>query len=153
MIAGPNNNLEGESVKRIIVAAALLASAVLVRAAGDSNVTFVGHDQVEKGGTLVTAPNLSVTVAHRTGPGMVEVHDKETDTFYVLDGSATVVTGGKMLGGTVTGPGQQRGSDIEGGQAQHVVKGDVMVIPAGVPHWFKEVPSSVDYYVVKIIAP
>ncbi len=133
--------------------AALLSSAMLVGAAEDSKVTFVGHDQVMKGGSLVTAPNLSVTVAHRTGPGMVEVHDKETDTFYVLDGAATVVTGGKMQGGSVTGPGQQRGTDIVGGQAQHVVKGDVMVIPAGVPHWFKEVPSSVDYYVVKVIAP
>jgi mannose-6-phosphate isomerase-like protein (cupin superfamily) len=153
MIPRPNNNPKGESVKRIIVAAALLGATVLVSAAGDSKVTFIGHEQVAKGGTLVTAPNLSVTVAHRNGPGMVEVHDKETDTFYVLDGSATVVTGGKMLGGSVTGEGQQRGTDIEGGQAQRVVKGDVMVIPAGVPHWFKEVPGSIDYYVVKIIAP
>jgi quercetin dioxygenase-like cupin family protein len=84
---------------------------------------------------------------------MVEVHDKETDTFYVLDGSATIVTGGTMVGGNVTGPGQHRGTDITGGQAQRLAKGDVMVIPAGVPHWFKEVPSSIDYYVVKVIAP
>jgi quercetin dioxygenase-like cupin family protein len=140
-------------MKKTILAAALLLTASVLGAAEDSKVTFVGHDQVAKGGGLVTAPNLSITVAHRTEPGMVEVHDKETDTFYVLDGSATIVTGGKMTGGSVTGPGQQRGTDITGGQTQHLTKGDVMVIPAGVPHWFKDVSGSIDYYVVKVIAP
>ena len=140
-------------MKRLIVASTLLLSAVALNAAEDSKVTFVAADQVAKGGSLATAPNLSITVAHRAEPGMVEVHDKETDTFYVLDGSATIVTRGTMVGGSVTGPGQHRGTDITGGQAQRLAKGDVMVIPAGVPHWFKEVPSSIDYYVVKVIAP
>jgi mannose-6-phosphate isomerase-like protein (cupin superfamily) len=125
---------------------------LVLEAAEAPKVTFVAHDQVAKGGTVATAPNLSVTVAHRDAPGMVEVHDKETDTFYVLAGAATVVTGGTMIGGKETAPGQYRGTDIAGGQAQHVTQGDVMVIPAGVPHWFKEVPTSVDYYVVKVIA-
>jgi mannose-6-phosphate isomerase-like protein (cupin superfamily) len=140
-------------MKRLIVASTLLLSTTLLNAAVDSKVTYIAADQVAKGGSLTTAPNLSITIAHRTEPGMVEVHDKETDTFYVLDGSATIVTGGTMVGGSVTGPGQHRGTDITGGQAQRLAKGDVMVIPAGVPHWFKEVPSSIDYYVVKVIAP
>jgi mannose-6-phosphate isomerase-like protein (cupin superfamily) len=140
-------------MKRLIVASALLLSSALLNAAEDNKVTFVAADQVAKGGSLATAPNLSITVAHRAEPGMVEVHDKETDTFYVLDGSATIVTGGTMVGGSVTGPGQHRGTDITGGRAQRLAKGDVIVIPAGVPHWFKEVPSSIDYYVVKVIAP
>jgi mannose-6-phosphate isomerase-like protein (cupin superfamily) len=137
----------------MILASTFLLSALVLNAAEDSKVTFVGHDQVAKGGSVVTAPNLSITIAHRMGPGMVEVHDKESDTLYVLDGSATIVTGGTMIGGSVTAPGQHRGTDINGGQAQPLTKGDVMVIPAGVPHWFKEVPSSIDYYVVKVIAP
>jgi mannose-6-phosphate isomerase-like protein (cupin superfamily) len=140
-------------MKTVIAAATLLLWAALAGAADDSKVTFIDHDQVSKGGALATAPNLSIQIAHRTEPGMVEVHDKETDTFYVLDGSATIVTGGTMVGGSVTAPGQQRGTDIKGGQAQKLAKGDVMVIPAGVPHWFKEVSGSVDYYVVKVIAP
>jgi mannose-6-phosphate isomerase-like protein (cupin superfamily) len=139
-------------MQRITIAAvALLAAGTLL--AAEDTVTFIGHEQVAKGGGLVTAPNLSILVAHRTEPGMVEVHDKETDTFYVLAGSATIVTGGTMVGGNVTGPGQHRGTDITGGKAQQLAAGDVMVIPAGVPHWFKEVPSSIDYYVVKVIAP
>ena len=81
----------------------------------------------------------------------MEVHDKETDVFYVVDGAATFVTGGKMIGGKVTKPGQWAGDDIQGGEVHHLSKGDVMVIPAGMPHWFKEVPQSVTYYVVKVL--
>jgi mannose-6-phosphate isomerase-like protein (cupin superfamily) len=140
-------------VKRIVLAAALLVGATLLSAAESPKVTFVGRDQVAKGGSLVTASNLSILMAHRDRPGMVEVHDKETDTIYVLAGAATIVTGGTMIGGKVTEAGQQRGTDIAGGQAQPLTKGDVIVIPAGVPHWFKEVHGSIDYYVVKVIAP
>ena len=138
---------------RFIAAAALLLGAAAISSAADSSkVTFVSHEQTVKAGTLVTAPNLQVLIAHRDAPGMVEVHDKETDTIYVLAGSATFVTGGTMIGGSVTAPGQQRGSDIQGGDARPLVKGDVIVVPAGVPHWFKEVRGSIDYYVVKVIA-
>ena len=141
-------------MKRLILAAPLLLSAVLVNAADDaSKVKFVGHEQVAKGGSIASTPSYIVTVAHRDKAGMVEVHDKETDTLYVVDGAATIVTGGTMIGGSATAPGQQRGTDIKGGSEQKLVKGDVMIIPAGIPHWFKDVPKSVDYYVVKVIAP
>jgi mannose-6-phosphate isomerase-like protein (cupin superfamily) len=135
------------------VAASLFLLAAVGGAADAPQVTFVPHETVAKGGSLASAPNLSVTVAHRTGPGEVEVHDKETDTFYVLDGTATIVTGGTMIGARVTGPGQHRGTEIAGGETRQLAKGDVMVIPAGVPHWFQAVPQSIDYYVVKVIAP
>jgi len=81
------------------------------------------------------------------------VHDKETDIFYVVDGSATFVTGGKMIGGKLTRPNQWLGTSIEGGETRQLKKGDFIVIPAGIPHWFKEVPQSVNYYVVKSIRP
>ncbi len=140
-------------MKLFLVTTALLISAVLFAAAGNSTVTYVDHEKVAKGGTLVTAPDLSVSVNRRTAAGQVEVHDKETDTFYVLDGEATVVTGGTMIGGKVTRPAQQLGTSINGGETHHLVKGDVMVIPAGTPHWFKEVPKEINYYVVKVIKP
>jgi mannose-6-phosphate isomerase-like protein (cupin superfamily) len=127
--------------------------AVLVSAADDTEVTFVGHEQAAKGGSLAMAPSYSVMILHRDKAGMAEVHEKETDTFYVLDGGATIVTGGRMVDGSVTAPGQQRGASIEGGTSRQLSKGDVIVIPAGVPHWFREVQTSIDYYVVKIIAP
>ena len=87
----------------------LVGSAVLLSAAAtDPKVTFIPHDKVAKGGTLVAAPDLTVLISHRASRGEAEVHDKETDTFYVLDGSATLITGGTMVGGRVTAPNQHR---------------------------------------------
>jgi mannose-6-phosphate isomerase-like protein (cupin superfamily) len=106
-----------------------------------------------KGGSLVTRSDLLVSGSHREAGGQVEVHDKETDVLYVVDGEATFVFGGQMVGGKVSRPGQWLGSDITGGQTHHIGKGDVFVIPAGVPHWFKEVPKSVSYFVVKVLKP
>jgi len=140
-------------MKRLIVASTFLLSTTLLNAAVDSKVTYIAADQVAKGGSLATAPNLSITIAHRTEAGMVEVHDKETDTFYVLDGGATFVTGGKMIGGKVSRPNQWLGTSIEGGQTHQLKKGDFISVPAGVPHWFKEVPASINYYVVKSVKP
>ena len=131
----------------------LVATAVAAGAAGTAKITYVDHDKVAKGGALVTASDFNVQILKRTGPGQVEVHDKETDTFYVLDGEATFVTGGTMVGGKVTAPNQQRGTDIRGGEVHHLSKGDVIAIPAGIPHWFKEVQPPFTYYVVKIIKP
>ena len=106
-----------------------------------------------KGGSLVTRPDLLVSGSHREARGQVEVHDKETDVLYVVDGEATFVFGGQMVGGKVTAPGQWQGSDITGGETHHIAKGDVFVIPAGIPHWFKDVPKSVSYFVVKVLKP
>ena len=106
-----------------------------------------------KGGSLVTRPDLLVSGSHREAAGKVEVHDKETDVLYVVEGEATFVFGGQMQGGKVTSPGQWQGSDIAGGETHRIGKGDVFVIPAGVPHWFKEVPKSISYFVVKVLKP
>ena len=142
-------------MKLLLMLTTLLTAAVLLTAADSPAVTYVGHDKVAaalaKGGSLVSAPDLSVSGSHRTGPGRVEVHEKETDVFYVVEGEATFVTGGTMVGGKVTKPGQHVGSDIQGGETHRLSKGDVMVIPAGTPHWFKEVPQSISYYVVKVL--
>jgi mannose-6-phosphate isomerase-like protein (cupin superfamily) len=108
-------------------------------------------EALAKGGTLVTRPDLIVQGSHRDKNGQVEVHDKETDVIHILEGEATFVFGGKMVGGKSTRPDQWLGTDITGGETHHVVKDDVLVIPAGIPHWFKEVPKSVSYFVVKVI--
>lgn len=59
------------------------------------------------------------------------------------------VTGGTMVGGKMSKAGQWVGTDVTGGETRHLVKGDVITIPAGAPHWFKEVPKWVNYFVVK----
>jgi mannose-6-phosphate isomerase-like protein (cupin superfamily) len=141
----------------LLILATLTTAGLLKGGNGDPPVIHIDHEKVAgalaNGGTLVKASDLLVMGSHRTGPGHVELHDKETDVFYVTDGEATFVTGGKMIGGKVTSPGQHLGTDLQGGQVYHLTKGDVMVIPAGIPHWFKEVPHSVTYFVVKVVKP
>lgn len=145
-------------MKHVLAVMMLLMIGATSRAAqSPPAVTYVDHDKVAAaiagGGSLATASDLTISMARRTGPGQVEIHDKETDTFYVLEGDATFVTGGTMVGGRVTRPGQQLGSDIQGGETHHLSKGDVIVIPAGTPHWFKEVSQPITYYMVKVIKP
>jgi len=130
----------------------LLAAAVLM---GADTATFISHDKVAdalaKGASLTATKEYTVSGAHRTAAGQVEVHDKETDILYIMDGEATFVTGGTMVGGKMSKAGQWLGTDITGGQTHHLTKGDVVTIPAGMPHWFKEVPKSVSYFVVKVL--
>ena len=145
-------------MKLWLVVASLFTVVVVAGAQRDSSgVVHVDPDKVAaaiaKGGPLVTRPDLLVSGSHREKGGEVEVHDKETDVLYIVDGEATFVYGGKMVGGKVSRPGQWLGSDITSGQTRHIVKGDVFVIPAGIPHWFKEVPKSVSYFVVKVLKP
>jgi glc operon protein GlcG len=145
-------------MKLWLIAASVCTIGILAAAQTDSSgVVHVDPEKVAaalaKGGSLVTRPDLLVSGSHREAPGQVEVHDKETDVLYIIEGEATLVTGGKMVGGKVTRPGQWLGTDITGGQSRRIVKGDVFVIPAGIPHWFKEVPKSISYYVVKVLKP
>ena len=134
---------------------AILTMGFLVVAAdAPSKVTFVGHDKVTtalaKGGPLVNGPDLLVSGSHRDKAGQVEVHDKETDVIYVIDGEATFVTGGTAVGLKQTKAGQSIGTGVTGGESHHLTKGDVIVVPAGTPHWFKAVSGPVLYYVVKV---
>jgi len=91
-----------------------------------------------------------IHASRRESPGMAEVHTGDADLVYVLDGTATLVTGGSVSGLKMTGEGEFRGQVIEGGDTRALKKGDVFIVPAGVPHWFKEVSQPFLYYVVKV---
>ena len=103
-----------------------------------------------KGSTIVEQSNYKVMTAHRTDGGMVEVHKNFTDIFYIVQGETTIVTGGKMVHETTKDPDEPRGASIEGGEARKMSAGDSIIIPAGVPHWMKEVPGELRYFVVKV---
>jgi glc operon protein GlcG len=137
--------------------ATLGASASLTEDASQPSVFRASAETVaarfQTGGLLLDAEPYKVDAGRRTGPGEVEFHTSVTDIMYVLEGEATVVTGGEMVDRRQVGPGEYRASATRGGTAQHLARGDVMVIPAGVPHWFKEVPGPLTYYVVKVVQP
>jgi glc operon protein GlcG len=139
-----------------LVGCLLLAGAASLAAQG-AQVTYVPADKVAaafaQGGRFAAGSDYSASVLRRTAAGQSEVHVKETDIFYVVDGEATFVTGGAMVGGKETRPNQLLGTSIDGGQVHQLKKGDVIVIPAGVPHWFKDVPKSINYFTIKVIQP
>jgi len=90
-----------------------------------------------------------VHASRREKSGQAEIHTQDADIIYVLEGTATMVTGGAAVDAKTIEPGELRGSAITGGETRELKKGDVMIVPAGVPHWFKEVTNPFLYYVVK----
>ena len=128
-----------------------------VQAPASAGVKYFSKDDVAasfaKGGTLVTENNYRVMTAHRTESGNVEVHRSYTDVFYIVQGSTNIVTGGKVIGEKATNPDEPRGDSIEGGETRKLSAGDSMVIPAGVPHWMKDVEGTLLYFVVKVKNP
>jgi uncharacterized protein GlcG (DUF336 family)/uncharacterized RmlC-like cupin family protein len=103
------------------------------------------------GGLLLDNNTYKVDAGRRETAGEVELHTYVTDVMYVLEGEATVVTGGDVRDRRQVAPGEFRGSALEGGASQRLRKGDVMVVPQGVPHWFQSVSGPLQYYVVKIV--
>jgi mannose-6-phosphate isomerase-like protein (cupin superfamily) len=78
--------------------------------------------------------NHSFMVAHREGDGEAEVHEGQTDVFFVQTGEATLVVVGVVKDGRTTAKGEIRGPSITGGEKKKLGAGDVVHIPANVPH-------------------
>jgi uncharacterized protein GlcG (DUF336 family)/mannose-6-phosphate isomerase-like protein (cupin superfamily) len=153
---GVSGAASAQQDEEIAMVGAAAAKAFGVKATAVPPVTQIDAARVAaafaKGVPLLEVDGYKVHASRREGPGLAEVHDWETDVVYVLEGSATVVTGGIVVDPKVTEPGQVRGPVIQGGESRRIAKGDVVVIPAGVPHWFKEVQGPLTYFVVKPIA-
>jgi glc operon protein GlcG len=120
-------------------------------------VTVVPRATVEAGfprdTTLVRAQGFRVEASHRAGPGQAEIHVHDTDIFYILKGHADLVVGGTVNDPHPVAEGEVRGASIEGGEPRAIAAGDVVVIPRGVPHWFRHVDTPFSYYVVKSSTP
>jgi mannose-6-phosphate isomerase-like protein (cupin superfamily) len=141
---------------RLAVTCAAVLAAVVFPAAQETSVKYFPASDIAtlfvKGGTVTAGADYKVQAAQRTGVGEAEVHERETDVFRIMSGSATFVTGGRIVGPRATDPGETRGTAIEGGETRHLSAGDVVVIERGTPHWFKAVDGRVEYFVVKVIS-
>jgi quercetin dioxygenase-like cupin family protein len=132
----------------------ILAATLAVPAYGE--VSYFPAPEVNaafaKGSVLYAQPgvNYMVHASRREAAGQGEVHAKDADVIYVLEGSATFVTGGELVEPHEVEAGEIRGRGIQGGETRTIAKGDVIVVPAGTPHWFKDVKPPVLYYVVKV---
>jgi quercetin dioxygenase-like cupin family protein len=137
------------------VAALLIATGFLVYAQEKSSAMpmHVEHQKVEaaykhalpipdlfagKSG----AANYRVRASRHDDPTQVEVHTLDTDIFYVTSGAATFVAGGTGVNMKESSPNEIRGTSINGGTTYHLTKGDVMMVPSGIPHWFQAIPSA-----------
>jgi mannose-6-phosphate isomerase-like protein (cupin superfamily) len=103
---------------------------------------------------IIDHGNYFASIVHREpGPGFSESHRDWADLYFVTSGSASLTTGGTIAGGAETDPGEVRGSTINGGQTEQIAAGDVVHIPAGVPHHVIVNPGEeVTYFIFKIQA-
>jgi len=138
----------------ILLTALGLSTGALQAQSDDSRVTLISAARVKaafaKGMPMVEVGDYKIHASRRDGPGMVEVHTRDTDIAYVLQGSATLVTGGAATDLKPIAAEELRGSGIVGGETRKLEPGDVIIIPNGIPHWFKEVSGPLLYYVVKV---
>ena len=119
-------------------------------------VLFFESNQVSasfsKGAVLLdgTNRNYMINTSRRDKPGLAEIHTLDTDIIYVIEGTATVVTGGTAVETKEIEPNEFRGSRIDGGETRQLTKGDVINVPNNTPHWFKEVGGTFLYYTIKV---
>jgi glc operon protein GlcG len=120
-------------------------------------VSYWGKSEVDeafsKGAVLFDGSdgrNYMVHASRREKPGQAEIHTRDADVIHVLQGSATFITGGEAIDAKTTAPDELRGTSIRNGQTRQIAKGDVIIVPRGVPHQFLEVTNPFLYYVVKV---
>jgi mannose-6-phosphate isomerase-like protein (cupin superfamily) len=98
--------------------------------------------------------NLAVMLSVRTANGGGEVHQHFDDLMIVQQGSATLVTGGTLVDPQTKPNGEIAGTSVKDGTSQKIAVGDVVIVPAGVPHQLL-VPAGTTYsaLVAKIKEP
>ena len=101
---------------------------------------------------IATEGNRKFMVAHREGSGLAEWHEREADVMFISAGRVTMVYGGTIVDGKTTAPGEMRGPSIRGGIEAKLGAGDVLHIPAKVPHQMILAPGAqVTYFVTKVV--
>jgi len=102
--------------------------------------------------TVATEGNRTFLIAHREGSGVAEWHEKQADVMFISAGQVTMVYGGTIVDAKTTAPGEMRGASIQGGTEAKLGPGDVLHIPAKVPHQMILAPGAkVTYFVTKVV--
>lgn len=147
-------------IPALVFAAAVAFTLAPVRSAfaaepPPADAVVITHAQVETafahGTPMLMNSSYKIQAGRRvTAPGQVEIHSHDTDIFYITEGNATLITGGTTEGAQPAGEGEVRGEKITGGIKRTLQQGDIIVIPAGVPHWFTAVSNPFLYLVIKV---
>jgi mannose-6-phosphate isomerase-like protein (cupin superfamily) len=103
---------------------------------------------------LASFGNHLTMIARREADGGAEIHETQVDFFFVQSGTATLVYGGELPGAKTTAPGELRGAAVKGGERTTIGPGDVVHIPARVPHQLLVPAGKVfTYFVIKVDTP
>jgi mannose-6-phosphate isomerase-like protein (cupin superfamily) len=91
---------------------------------------------------IVQLAPYTASLEYRTAVATASVHERDAELFYVIDGSATMVTGGKLANEKRTNPANLTGTGVEGGTSRHIAKGDFIFVPENTPHWFSAIDGT-----------
>ena len=136
---------------QILLLATTLASAGFGQtytSAADIQKLIANAKQIRKGDQpTVSQPILKLdpyrpSLEYRAAVGPAAIHEKEAEMFYVIDGSGTLMTGGKLVNEKRSNDANLTGTAIEGGKSQPVAKGDFFIVPEKTPHWFSEIKGT-----------
>ena len=108
---------------------ALIANAKKIRTEGQALVSQ----------PIVALAPYRVMLEYRASIGTAAIHEKEAELFYIIDGTATLVTGGKIVDEKRINPTNLNGPAITGVDSRPVSKGDFFFVPEGTAHWFSEI--------------
>ena len=115
--------------------AALIAKAKSERKEGQEGQAVVNQN------ILRLAP-YKMNLVYRASITDAALHEREAEVIYVVDGAATIVTGGKLVNEVRTNAENLSGTAIEGGTSRSVKKGDFIIVPENTPHWFSAISGT-----------
>jgi mannose-6-phosphate isomerase-like protein (cupin superfamily) len=129
----------------------LWTSASLTQVEQQLKTDAAGNPQHIASKRLADFPNDVFMLSRREADGIVEWHENQADVFFVQSGSATLLVGGTLVGGQEVEPHEKRNGNIEGGVRRTLSAGDVIRIPARVPHQILlDGSKGFTYFVVKV---
>src|SRR5262245_7383053 len=124
------------------------AKNIFVSSADVTALAAKAKSERKEGQGMVFQPIFSlapwdVNLEYRAAVASANVHEREAELFYVIDGSATMVVGGKLVNEKRTNPQNRTGTGVEGGTSRRVAKGDFILVPENTPHWFSAIDGTI----------
>ncbi len=98
---------------------------------------------------IANTDQYRINIVHREKAAGALAHEGNTELHYIIEGTGIIVTGGTIVRGT----GGINSATIQGGETHAVKKGDVILVPSGSAHWYKEVTTPITYLEVRFVAP
>lgn len=132
-------------VSQRLAAQTSAAAPAKIASSGDIQALVAKAKAEHKPGDPNTVENImalapyNVNLEYRTAVGPAAVHEREAELFVVIDGTGTVVTGGKLANGKRVDAANWQGTGVDGGASRAVAKGDIIFVPENTPHWYSQV--------------